>query len=175
MGDVLDCFLPSVAGAWGRLDGCVSLRRGKGRTVLGSGPNPNGLRLPSELVPLACPFAFQFVQHPMAERGICGAPFTIAAQRLEGAPCLPTVRPPPGRSSNGYVHLDGAHRERHPLLRSHFEAPNDGLSDVRDRLIFGLPLADAARNRGALGDDHVGFVAFEDYRQLHLVPFRPLP
>lgn len=72
-----------------------------------------------------------------------------------------------GSSGNGYVHLDGAHRERHPFLGPHFETPDDGLPNIGDRLVLGSPLADATGDRGALRDDHAGLVTFQDDGQLH--------
>ncbi len=59
-----------------------------------------------------------------------------------------------GSSGNCDLDFCRSHGEGEPLLGSHLEAADDSLADIRERFFLGMPLAHAAWNRWAFGDDH---------------------
>ena len=81
-----------------------------------------------------------------------------------------------GGLANGDIELHGPHRERQALLRPDLKASENRLSNVLERLILSGTLAYAARDRGALGDNHPRLVALQGDRQLHArIVARPGP
>jgi hypothetical protein len=75
------------------------------------------------------------------------------------------------RASDRYFNLARGHVERHAELGSDRQAFPDRIDDVRLSLGFRLPLADAAWDRGALGDIHAVLVLMDADYELQPISF----
>lgn len=71
-------------------------------------------------------------------------------------------------ASNQYFDLPCRDHERHPLFPPHGEALPDGVADAFLDLLFRPPLADAARNGRAFGNEHGVFVSHKRESELHV-------